>query len=97
MNGHIKNLEFNWLAINTVLAAVGVGIAVIESGRLLLTTTVHQALAFGSAIFMIGMITYPIASIYMRQRRGRDLRWIRHALGSVVGGCIAALLHVLLA
>ena len=95
MNGTIKNLEFNWLVINTLVAAIGVGVVLGRSGALLSDAALPQAALSGAALFVIIMMAYPIASIYSRQRRGHELPWIRHALGAVAGGCIAALLHFL--
>lgn len=97
MNGTIKNLEFNWLVINTLVAAIGVGVGLGRSGAgaLLSDAALPQAALSGATLFVIIMMTYPIASIYSRQRRGRELPWIRYAVGAVAGGCIAALLHFL--
>lgn len=88
MNREITNLEFGLLVMNSIVAIGAIGAFVWRF--LERTSALPDAIAFGSGLFAIMLLIYPVVSINLRRARQLELPFYRYALGSLAGAVVGS-------
>jgi hypothetical protein len=94
MQTETRSIELDLLLLNTAIAAAAVGVVVSEVAGSFLGAS--GPVRGGAAVSAILLVLYPALRMEARTRWNRRLGFGRYLIGSLVGGSVGGLVHLLL-